>query len=72
MLNCTLLDDYQNMALSLTDWSSLRPAVQTRSLQQHIADDETLIATLADSDIFSEAVEDIAAWLHHQPLRSLL
>ncbi|MCG7390282.1 D-2-hydroxyacid dehydrogenase family protein [Pantoea sp. ACRSB] len=50
-LNCTLLDDYQNVALTLADWSSLQPAVQTRSLQQHIADDEPLIAALADSDI---------------------
>ncbi|MEZ3500864.1 D-2-hydroxyacid dehydrogenase family protein [Pantoea sp. KPR_PJ] len=51
MLNCTLLDDYQNVALTLADWSSLYPAVQTRSLQQHLADDESLIAMLADSDI---------------------
>lgn len=50
-LNCTLLDDYQNVALTLADWSSLQPTVQTRSLQQHIADDEPLIAALADSDI---------------------
>lgn len=51
MLHCTLLDDYQNVALSLADWDSLRPAVQTRSLQQPVADDDALIAALADSDI---------------------
>ncbi len=51
MLNCTLLDDYQNVALSLADWASLYPAVQTRALQQHVADDRALIAALADSDI---------------------
>lgn len=51
MLHCTLLDDYQNVALSLADWDSLRPAVQTRSLQQPFADDDALIAALADSDI---------------------
>ncbi|MDT0176234.1 D-2-hydroxyacid dehydrogenase family protein [Enterobacter sp. BRE11] len=51
MLNCTLLDDYQNVALSLADWTSLQPAVQTRSLQQPVADDDALIAALADSDI---------------------
>lgn len=51
MLHCTLLDDYQNVALSLADWDSLRPAVQTRSLQQPVADDYALIAALADSDI---------------------
>ncbi|MDU5835651.1 MAG: D-2-hydroxyacid dehydrogenase family protein [Pantoea sp.] len=51
MLNCTLLDDYQNVALSLADWASLQPAVQTRSLHQPVADDDALIAALADSDI---------------------
>lgn len=51
MLHCTLLDDYQNVALSLADWDSLRPAVQTCSLQQPVADDDALIAALADSDI---------------------
>lgn len=51
MLNCTLLDDYQNVALSLADWASLQPAVQTRALHQPVADDDALIAALADSDI---------------------
>ena len=51
MLNCTLLDDYQNVALTLANWSRLHPHVQTRSLQQHIADDDALIAELTDSDI---------------------
>ncbi len=51
MLNCTLLDDYQNVALSLADWASLQPAVQTRSLHHPVADDDALIAALADSDI---------------------
>lgn len=51
MFNCTLLDDYQNVALDLADWSALQPDVRARSLQQHIADEEVLIAELADSDI---------------------
>lgn len=51
MLNCTLLDDYQDVALSLADWASLQPAVQTRALHQPVADDDALIAALADSDI---------------------
>ncbi|WP_033792675.1 D-2-hydroxyacid dehydrogenase family protein [Pantoea septica] len=51
MLNCTLLDDYQNVALSLADWASLQPAVQTRALHQPVADDDALIVALADSDI---------------------
>ena len=51
MLNCTLLDDYQQVALGLADWDALRPAVRTRALSQHIADDDALIAELVDSDI---------------------
>jgi len=51
MLYCTLLDDYQNVALSLADWASLQPAVQTRALRQPVADDDALVAALADSDI---------------------
>ncbi|WP_215848206.1 D-2-hydroxyacid dehydrogenase family protein [Candidatus Pantoea bituminis] len=50
-LNCTLLDDYQNIALSLADWESLQPVVTSRSLQQHIDEPDQLVEQLANSDI---------------------
>ncbi|ATA23275.1 hydroxyacid dehydrogenase [Brenneria goodwinii] len=50
-LQCCILDDYQNVALSLADWPGLAPQVTCRSLTQPIADETLLTAALADADI---------------------
>jgi len=50
-IRCAILDDYQNVALTYADWSSLDDKVDTQVINQHIADEETLVKTLADAEI---------------------
>ncbi len=50
-LQCCILDDYQNVALSLADWQALAPQVECRTLTEHIEDENTLAETLKDADI---------------------
>lgn len=38
-LQCRIIDDYQDVALSFADWSALAPQVEYRSLTQHIDDE---------------------------------
>ncbi|MEI2264626.1 D-2-hydroxyacid dehydrogenase family protein [Erwinia sp. CGal63] len=49
--NCIILDDYQNVALSLADWASLGDAVSVRSFTEHISDRERLTTALRDASI---------------------
>ena len=50
-LQCRILDDYQNISLSLADWQVLAPQVECRALTQHIADENILAETLKDADM---------------------
>lgn len=50
-LNCIILDDYQNVALTLADWASLEPQVHTTSVTSHFADQDELVRHIADADI---------------------
>ena len=50
-LQCRILDDFQNVSLSLADWRSLAPQVECQALTEHIADENTLAETLKDADI---------------------
>jgi phosphoglycerate dehydrogenase-like enzyme len=48
---CAILDDYQNVALSVADWSPLAGQVSTRVFNEHIEDREALVRALAEFDI---------------------
>jgi phosphoglycerate dehydrogenase-like enzyme len=48
---CTVLDDYQGVALTMADWSGLAGDVEVTVLREHIADPDELVAALADSEI---------------------
>lgn len=50
-LNCVILDDYQNVALSLADWATLEPTVHTTALTQHYDDQDELVRHIAHADI---------------------
>ncbi|PKE31438.1 hydroxyacid dehydrogenase [Rahnella sp. AA] len=50
-LQCLILDDYQNVALSLADWQALAPQVECHALTEHIGDEDSLAAQLRDADI---------------------
>ncbi|MDQ1011455.1 phosphoglycerate dehydrogenase-like enzyme [Streptomyces sp. V4I23] len=50
-LHCAVLDDYQDVALTLADWSSLPGSVEVRSLQEHFTSEEALAAEVGDCEI---------------------
>jgi phosphoglycerate dehydrogenase-like enzyme len=50
-LRCAVLDDYQDAALRLADWSPLDGQVEVRVLREHIADRDRLAASLAHCEI---------------------
>ena len=50
-LRCVVLDDYQNAATELADWSPLKDTVEVVSLREHLADEGELAAALATADI---------------------
>ncbi|MFI2369530.1 D-2-hydroxyacid dehydrogenase family protein [Streptomyces sp. NPDC018833] len=50
-LHCAVLDDYQDVALTLADWSSLADTVEVRSLQQHFTSEEAVAAEVGDCEI---------------------
>lgn len=50
-LKCAILDDYQQVALSMTDWSALGDRVEVFSIGQHFSDEAELAVHLQDCDI---------------------
>jgi len=51
MLRCFILDDYQQVALRMADWSPLSGRVEVHALPGHIGEQNELVATLAEADI---------------------
>lgn len=51
MLNCTILDDYQKMATSIGDWSSLSPFIKLKTFHNHFTNEDALINAIIDQDI---------------------
>lgn len=50
-LRCAILDDYQNAALSMADWSVIADQVEVISLHTHFDREEALAAEIADCRI---------------------
>lgn len=50
-LRCAVLDDFQQVATALADWSSLAERVEVVSYDRHFADEDALAAALVDADI---------------------
>ncbi|MFI6623710.1 D-2-hydroxyacid dehydrogenase family protein [Streptomyces sp. NPDC050528] len=50
-LRCVVLDDYQNVATELADWSPVEDTVEVVSLREHLDDEGELAAALATADI---------------------
>ena len=65
MHSCAILDDYQNAALSVTDWGPLTGDVNVRVFNEHIEDREGLAKALADFEIIVAMRErtPFDAWL---------
>jgi phosphoglycerate dehydrogenase-like enzyme len=50
-LRCAVLDDYQNVALSMADWTSLAGRVDVTVFREHLADEDAVASALAGFDI---------------------
>lgn len=50
-LRCAILDDYQNVALKLADWSPLKGKVDITVFNEHLGDPPNVIKALKDFDI---------------------
>jgi phosphoglycerate dehydrogenase-like enzyme len=51
MPRVALLDDYQGVALTMADWTTLPPDVQVEAFRDHLADEDALVQRLAGFDI---------------------
>ncbi|MCK9861054.1 D-2-hydroxyacid dehydrogenase family protein [Paenibacillus sp. ATY16] len=50
-MKCAVLDDYQNVALSMADWSSVQERVELQVYNHHFEDQNELVAALQDCEI---------------------
>ncbi|MCP1183955.1 D-2-hydroxyacid dehydrogenase family protein [Paenibacillus sp. 1781tsa1] len=50
-LRCAVLDDYQNVALTSADWSSLKDRVEIQTFNNYMGSEEKVIQELQDFDI---------------------
>lgn len=51
MVRVALLDDYQRVALKMADWAGLLPEAEVAAFAEHIADEDALVARLADFEV---------------------
>ncbi len=51
MKKCVILDDYQNIALNIVDWSSLKNDINIRSYKQHFKTENDLIREVYEDEI---------------------
>jgi phosphoglycerate dehydrogenase-like enzyme len=50
-LRVAVLDDYQNVALQMTDWSPVTSRAEVTVFDDHLADEDALVARLAPFDV---------------------
>ena len=50
-MKVAVLDDYQSVASSMADWSSLTDGIEVTFFSDHLADEDALATSLADFDI---------------------
>src|SRR5215472_17583952 len=50
-MKVAILDDYQNVALQLADWSAVRQRAQITVFNDHLADPEAVVARLQPFDV---------------------
>ena len=71
MHSCAILDDYQNVALSVADWRPLEGKVKVQAFNEHIADRAALATALAGFDVIVAMRErtPFDAWLFDRLLQ---
>src|SRR5690349_4519322 len=51
MTRVAILDDYQDVALSLADWKSLGPDVSVEAFHERLSGEDVLVKRLADFEV---------------------
>jgi len=51
VLKCGILDDYQNIALSMADWSDIEGQVEIKVFREHFENENEVINAVSDYDI---------------------
>jgi phosphoglycerate dehydrogenase-like enzyme len=51
MKRCAVIDDYQDAALNVADWSPVRNDVEVVAFRDHLADEDAVAARLKDFDV---------------------
>ena len=75
MRTCLILDDYQQAALALADWSRIADRVAVAAIPDHIADQDALVARIGQAEILvimRERTPFPAALLERLPRLELL
>lgn len=75
MRTCLILDDYQQAALALADWTRLSDHVAVSAIAEHIPDADALVARIAQAEILvimRERTPFPAALLERLPRLQLL
>lgn len=75
MRTCLILDDYQNAALALADWTRLSDRVAVSAVSEHIADRDALVSRIEQAEILvimRERTPFPAALLERLPRLKLL
>jgi phosphoglycerate dehydrogenase-like enzyme len=50
-MRCAILDDYQNVALDLADWSAIAADVEIQVFSEHLGDEAAVAKALADFEV---------------------
>ncbi|MFJ7827957.1 D-2-hydroxyacid dehydrogenase family protein [Psychrobacillus sp. NPDC096623] len=50
-IRCAILDDYQQVAIKMADWSSITEKVEVVSFSQHFNDENELVESIRDAEI---------------------
>jgi phosphoglycerate dehydrogenase-like enzyme len=50
-IHCAVLDDYQNVAMAMADWSLIADRVSVRSITDHLLGQDELVSAIADCEI---------------------
>ncbi|SDN80147.1 D-3-phosphoglycerate dehydrogenase [Psychrobacillus sp. OK028] len=50
-IRCAILDDYQQVALKMADWSAITEKVEVVSFSQHFNDENELVESIRDAEI---------------------
>lgn len=51
MLRCAILDDYQNAATRMADWSSLKGLVEVTAFRNHMESEDEIVAAIGECEI---------------------